>query len=261
MRTCTHMLMILAAAAFHTLHAQVLIDHALILNGATAGDRRVQGLSDADSEEAALNAGSMQRGAFAYAVAIGDDDWTINLDPVPAPLTAGTRLLVKAPADNSGPVTITVNSLGTYYVVKHGSQPLMAGDLVMGEVASLLFDGTFFQLISARRMERRPCPSGFAQVNELYCIEIAEHDSAEWRLAALTCGGLNARLCTWGEWYAACTKAGTLGLQNMNGNWEWTNDAGNADENVRVVGTGSCTQAGVTNGYTFARNYRCCFRR
>ena len=110
-------------------------------------------------------------------------------------------------------------------------------------------------------MDRRPCPAGFAQVNELYCIEISERDTLDFRDASVACGTADARLCTWGEWYAACVQGATLGLSDLTGNWEWTNSAANSDNGVRNVGYASCSHAGVTNGYTVARNFRCCFRR
>ena len=248
-------------AACASAFAQVQVDKPVLLEGATAADRRVIGLSNAVDEDDALNARTLQAGGYRYAEAVGSDDWSVQLDPPPSALTAGLKLLVKASVENTGPVTIDVNSLGAHAVLKNGTAPLEAGDVLAGEVATLVFDGTVFQLLGARRLERRPCPSGFTQVNELYCIEQVERDSLTFYQASLLCTGMNARLCSWGEWYAACVDAASLGLTGMTGNWEWTNDAANADYYVRVVGTFSCPHSGIAYGYSEERNYRCCYRR
>lgn len=247
--------------AASTLTGQVLVDKPVVLTGAAPEDRRVENLADPASEDEALNARTLQNAGYVYAEATGADDWSVMLAPAPAAAAMGMKLMVRVPAGNAGPVTITMTGLGTWPVVKNGSYPLEAGDLDAGEVAALLFDGTAFHLLTARRLDRRPCPSGFAQVNELYCIEINERDTLDFRDAAIACGSSGAHLCAWGAWYAACVQAGTLGLQDMIGNWEWTNSAANSDTSVRTVGQSSCTHAGITGGYGYARNFRCCFRR
>lgn len=129
---------------------------------------------------------------------------------------------------------------------------------------NVVFDGTAFQLINARRMDRKPCPPGSVDVNGQYCIETAERDSLTYEIAAVACADAGMRMCTWGQWYAACTQAGTLGLENMTGNWEWTNSAANGDLSVRTVGVNSCTISGIAQGFgtdAFPRTFRCCLNR
>ena len=244
----------------HWCAAQVAVDKPVDLTG-TGTDAQVKGLADPAAEADALNARTAQGGEYLFAAATGVNDWQVVLDPAPSTPQTGMRLMVRTAADNTGPVTIQVNGSGPWNVVKNGSQPLVASDVAAGETVALFFDGTAFQLTSARRTERRPCPSGFAEVNELYCIEQAQHDTLTWLDAAIVCGNMDARLCSWGEWYAACTQATALGLQNMTGDWEWTNNAAASDHSVRVVGNFSCPHAGVTNGFDFARNFRCCYKR
>lgn len=253
------------AIAFHLITAaccaQTITDKPVVLEGAAPADRQVKDLADPANEAEAMNARTLQAGAFAYAEATGTDAWTVTLDPAPTAVATGTRLLVKAAADNSGPVTITVNGMGPWPVVKNAAQALEANDIATGETVSIVFDGAAFQLIGARRIERRACPAGFIAVNELYCIEQQEHDTLFYFDAAVVCGAVGAQLCTWGQWYSACVQAGALGLANMTGEWEWTNSAANSDHSARVVGQANCSHAGVTDTYTFQRSYRCCYRR
>ena len=241
--------------------AQVAVDKPIELSGAP-GDRNVSGLPDGTATDHALNASTLQVGAYSYAVASGADALVVSLTPALASPIAGTNLLVKITAPNTGAVTIAVNGSSPYALRKNGSADLEAGDLQPGMMASLVFDGVLFHLTNARRIERRSCPSGFVQVNELYCIEPTAHDTVYLDDASLICGNLNARVCSWGEWYHACTQAGNLGLQNMGNQWEWTNSTANGVGAARVVGATSCTHAGVGPAYdTLARKFRCCYDR
>ncbi len=241
--------------------AQVSVDKPIVLEGATSLKQQVNGLSNAAEEEDALNARTLQAAGYVYATAGAGDDWIVQLDPPVTSLIAGTRLMMRATDGNTGPVTLMIDALGPFDLVKNGGLPLDSADVKSGDVCAVLFDGTAFHLLSSRRMERRPCPSGYAQVNDLYCIGIASNDTLSYPDAVVLCGSQDARLCTWGEWYVACTKTALLGLQSMVGDWEWTNDAANSDELVRMVGYSSCTHAGVTNAYTSVLKSRCCYHR
>jgi hypothetical protein len=241
--------------------AQVRTDRPVILTGAP-GDRRVEELTGGTGSEDGISAAQLQAGAYRFTQALGTDAITAQFSPAITAPTAGLNLMVKIAATNTGPVTITVDGNGPYVVLKGGSLDLEAGDLQPGMVASLVFDGTVFHVINARRLGRRDCPAGFTQVNELYCIEPAAHDTLYMDDAALLCGNMNARLCTWGEWYRACAQSGTLGLANMGNQWEWTNGSANGPGSARVVGATSCTHAGTGPAFdTMPRKFRCCYDR
>lgn len=242
-------------------HAQLVVDKPILLSGG-AGERHVAGLPDGTAPDHALNASALLAGNYLYCQASGANALTANTNPTFAAAVAGQNLLVVITAANSGAVTIAVNGTAAVDVVKNGGQPLEAGDLQPGMVASLVFDGSAYQLTNARRLARRDCPSGFTQVTDLYCIEPTAHDTLYLDSASVVCGMMNARMCTWGEWYFACTQQGTLGLQNMGNQWEWTNSTANGVAAARVVGATSCTHAGVGPAYnTLARKFRCCYDR
>ncbi len=260
MKQRLHFLLLLSCA-WSQANAQVRSDKAVVLNGSNANDRAVQGLKDATVPTDALNAGVLQAGGYLYGEVNGDA-WNAALQPAPGQVTTGMRLLLRTNSTNSGPVTLSVNGSPTYPVVKADNAALQAGDIAVGSTVSVVFDGNAFQLMNARRLERKPCPSGTAQVNELYCIATLQHDTLEFPAAADVCGALGMKLCSWGQFYVACTKATELGITDMVGDWEWTDDGANSDISVRVVGQASCTHASVTVGWgVIARNFHCCFKR
>lgn len=242
--------------------AQVRSDRAIVLEGAAPEDRQVTGLHDGVQEGDALNARSLRNAPYRYAEVAGTAQWAPQLTPPVGTAAPGLCLLLSAIQGNSGPVTIDLGAAGSYPLVKGAGLPLQAGDVLPGETVSAVFDGSAFQLIAARKRALLPCPSGSVAVNDAYCIQVAEHDTAEFDVASITCGQENGRVCSWAEWWVACNRMAALGLQDMLGDWEWTNNAANADGYVRVVGQSTCTQA-TTNAIVGSRqrSYRCCYRR
>lgn len=70
----------------------------------------------------------------------------------PAPLSGyptGMVLNFMPNADNAAGPTLNVNGLGAKAIVKDGSTALAAADMKNGQVVSLVYDGTDFQLVSA----------------------------------------------------------------------------------------------------------------
>jgi hypothetical protein len=258
-----HIVLLLAGFGFSA-QAQVRVDKPIDLNGASATDRQVIGLHDGVDAADALNARTLQRGAYLFAEVTGGSDWQANVQPAITQPQAGLCLLLRSADANTGAVTLSVNGSAPIAVLKEGDEQLQPGAIGAGETVSVVHDGNAFQLVSARRMDRKPCPSGTVEVNELYCIETQERDTLMFDVAAVTCAQQGMRLCTWGQWYAACTQATLLGLQNMTGEWEWTNSSANSDESARIVGYSSCTHAGIASAWgdsALPRNYRCCFNR
>ena len=263
MRTRALLLLLNACSTLCT-WSQVRVDRPIELTGIGANDRQVIGLHDGVATGDALNARTLQRGTYLFAEVSGGSAWQADIQPAIAQPQTGLCLLLRSVDMNTGPVTLSVNGSPPAAVLKDGGQQLVAGDVAPGGTVSLAYDGTAFQLVSARRMDRKPCPAGTVQVNELYCIESQDRDTTSFDLAAVICGEQGMRMCSWGQWYAACAHAATLGLQNMSGDWEWTNSAANADLSVRIVGASSCSQAGIAPGWgedAIARHYRCCFSR
>lgn len=72
-----------------------------------------------------------------------------TLSPALGSYTAGTLVQVKVAVTNTGATTINVNGLGAKTIKKlDGATDLAAGDLVAGQVVSLEYDSTNFQLQS-----------------------------------------------------------------------------------------------------------------
>jgi subtilisin-like proprotein convertase family protein len=98
------------------------------------------------------------------------------------------------------------------------------------------------------------CPSDMAQQSD-YCIERNERSSDQWYDAANTCASIGRRLCSSAEWVGAC-RQNNGALQNMTGNWEWTDDY-SYNDNAQLFGHNSCTHR-TWSGDGSNEYFRCC---
>jgi hypothetical protein len=63
-------------------------------------------------------------------------------------LVAGISIIFQAANANTGASTLNVNGLGAVAIKKIVNQALVAGDILAGEVVEVIYDGTYFQLVS-----------------------------------------------------------------------------------------------------------------
>lgn len=71
---------------------------------------------------------------------------TATFTPAISALVAGMRLVVKISSINTGPATLNVNGLGAKDIVHKDGTTLQPNELVPGQMASVTYDGTNFQL-------------------------------------------------------------------------------------------------------------------
>jgi hypothetical protein len=87
--------------------------------------------------------------SFAYAAATGSTNaYAVTLAPAISAYTAGLVINFKANAANTGAATINANSVGNVTIKKNGSTDLAIGDIANGQIATVIYDGTYFQLCS-----------------------------------------------------------------------------------------------------------------
>lgn len=72
---------------------------------------------------------------------------TITVTPAITAYAAGQMFSFIASGANTTNVTINVNSVGAKAITKNGTTALVAGDIPSGEVVSIVYDGTRFQIV------------------------------------------------------------------------------------------------------------------
>jgi hypothetical protein len=70
-----------------------------------------------------------------------------------ASISAGDRFYFVPAVTNTGAVTINISGLGVQPITKYGSTNLEAGDLVAGQMALIVYDGSLFQLLNPRKFD------------------------------------------------------------------------------------------------------------
>ncbi len=91
-------------------------------------------------------------GALAYAADAGAAGaYVVTLSPALPAYITGMPITFKATYANTGASTINVNELGTVAIKKLGSEDLAVGDILAGQIVTVIYDGTNFQLMAAPR--------------------------------------------------------------------------------------------------------------
>ena len=88
-------------------------------------------------------------GAIDYAIDTGSADaYAIALSPALAAHVTGMPISFKAANANTGAATLNVDGLGAVAIKKNVNKDLSAGDIAAGQIIIVVYDGTYFQMIS-----------------------------------------------------------------------------------------------------------------
>lgn len=91
---------------------------------------------------------SVQQDAYIYAPDTGSADaYAVSISPAPT-LVAGSRIIFKAANSNTGASTLAVNGGSPIAIKKNGVGDLAAGDISAGQMVSVIYDGTNFQIVA-----------------------------------------------------------------------------------------------------------------
>lgn len=98
---------------------------------------------------------NIQNEAYTYVTDTGAADaYVATLSPAVTAYVAGLRVQIKVANANTGASTLNVNGLGVKNIkTLNGLDPL-AGDLIIGMVADLIYDGTNFQILDRNIAKR-----------------------------------------------------------------------------------------------------------
>jgi hypothetical protein len=89
----------------------------------------------------------VQDGTWVYAPDTGTaSNLVVTLSPAPTAYVAGMGIVVKVANTNTGASVINVNGLGNVSIVHRDGSQLVAGELLVGGMIGLMYDGNHFQL-------------------------------------------------------------------------------------------------------------------
>jgi hypothetical protein len=103
-----------------------------------------------------------------YASATGVNNYILTTNPIVTNYSAGTILSFIASASNTGAATINLNSLGIKAIYKNATDVLIANDILAGQVITIIYDGTDFQLVTQNSKNQTGHGNGSNPVTLLY---------------------------------------------------------------------------------------------
>ena len=114
------------------------------------GNNKITGLAPGTSGTDAANLSQVQGSTAKLLQSVtGTDTITAAMVPALTSYSAGQMFYFVAAGDNTGAVTINIDSLGAKSVTRDGSTALVAGDITNGKVVVIVYDGTRFQLLNS----------------------------------------------------------------------------------------------------------------
>ncbi|MCC6600291.1 MAG: hypothetical protein IT223_06415 [Crocinitomicaceae bacterium] len=150
-----------------SLFSQVEIDKPVQLTG-SGSDAAVTGIKSAVNSQDATSVESVQSGNFSFAAATGSNNhFSLSISPAIASYQAGMVFHFLSNQTVNGPVTLDVNGLGTVNVHKNFNLPLSGCEIQNGQIVTVIYDGTDFQMTSAAAVGSAPTVSnaGTDQLN------------------------------------------------------------------------------------------------
>jgi hypothetical protein len=102
------------------------------------------------------------------------------------------------------------------------------------------------------------CPDGFVALNNKVCIEVFNRDTEyTWFDANSACIDADYRLCTTGEWAAACEN----GIITITSKGEWLDDNVYFGNFMTIIGYGDCRNMAFGQPDLPEATFRCCMDR
>jgi hypothetical protein len=238
-----------------TVSAQVTLDAPLRFTG-DAQSSGIEGLAAPVVPSAAITVDYAALGASHWSQASLSAD-TIELVTEPAVAAYRDGLLVRflMPIARYGRTWVRVDAGPAVPLVGGDSLAPVLGELTVGALCEVVLVNGKAVLMSPHV---RGCPPNSVPVNQSFCIQTNRKTAVDHLDASQYCAERGGRLCTWDEYYAACTLT-TGQLTGQFADWEWINDTSDHTHTANQMGRTSCTSQ-RTSGYYLQSSARCCYR-
>lgn len=125
-----------------------------VLANIPMNSKKLTGMADGSARSDSATVANLADGTGQFVQTVGGTANVIALAPTP-PITAyaaGQMFRFIIGATNTSSVTVAVSNLAACAIVKLDGSPLQAGDLLVGNIALIVYDGTQFVLNSRNRL-------------------------------------------------------------------------------------------------------------
>ncbi|MFZ1330572.1 MAG: hypothetical protein WAR83_00175 [Flavobacteriales bacterium] len=236
--------------------AQVGIDVPLHFTGPN-GQRGIDGIASPTSTDHLITVGFAVSGMAHWCDAtLNVDTFELSLDPISDQLANGTMLRFISGQDVSGPVFVQINDMTAMPLLRGDGVDPVAGQIEAGAICEMVLNEGVFILTAP---SRRGCPAHSVQLNAQVCVDSTVQNTTLYYEAIDHCASKGGRLCTWQEFYLACTHTEPP-LGDVLLNWEWVDDTANHTHTLGQAGGTSCMgQRSVPTLDIVPGATRCCY--
>jgi hypothetical protein len=238
----------------------------LELTGPAAGQRQVIGLAAPSATDAAVSLEALRSQAANRTEVSGVEVLTGELHPAPTAWQVGMIVSIVPTTAHAAAPLLALNGSPPLPIVDALGTPLPANTLRPGVPVRLLFDGSRFVLAGSAGTS---CPANYTASAARLCIADSSAPAMTFYEANLHCHQQGARLCTMGEWSAACRTI--PGFFATVPEAEWVDHAANLTETAKYMGHGQdgqnpatgqgCDFGGYAPAATGQFRVRCCMDR
>ena len=188
---------------------------------------------------------------------------TLAFSPVITAYTAGIGVIFKCNNTNTGAVTVNINGVGSVSVVGPAGETLTGGELIVGQVYRMTYNGTYFNLSSNSAYSKNPNTVIAAATNATIknsgtgTLTLGTNANSNLTLNSDGSATFSGALTITGIASAAGTTlpfpSGTrLPFAQASAPTGWTQDTTQNNKMMRVVSTvGGTTGSGGTGGYGY----------
>jgi len=209
-------------------------------NNIPMGGFKITGLGAGTVGGDAVRLSQLQAGTAQLLTVSGTDTLTALGTPAVTAYTTGNLFYFVAAATNTTSVTLNVDGLGARNMTRHGSVALVAGDILVGEVCIVVYDGTRFQLLN---------PASYTNLNVSGVLSLAAGAVGTPSLAAS--GDLNTGIFFPAADTIAASVGGVEGWRlDSSGNLGIGTSSPGAYGKLAVVGTGDVGNFDTPSGAT-----------
>jgi hypothetical protein len=127
---------------------QVLVAELVAAGSGSAGNAAAAASSAAEAAAAASAAAVGNGGRYSATVGGTADAIALTPSPALASYVTGEAITFIVASANTGAVTVNVSGLGAKSVTKTGTVAMASGELVAGQLVTLRYDGTRYQLVT-----------------------------------------------------------------------------------------------------------------
>lgn len=243
------------------LFAQIEVEGTINFTNTEDSLRNIYNISNSDSlHEATRTNEYLFQKYFSDEVSINGNLLEINTSFEFPNYATGLNLIVNIPTvldSINTPIYLKINQQSPVLIKTIFQDTVSNLEMVTGNHLVLMYDGLSFIIINHQTY---PCPPGYKQMNDKYCIQTTRNTKKSFWQATKICNDKGYHLCTYQEWYYACIN--NTGMSNMPQNFEWVHSTSNHNVHALKIGeASSCTNADseTTSSTGLPMYYRCCY--